>query len=231
MMNIRVILLIMLVLVFAVGLGTLSLITGSTINLQKAQAEGKATIVQDTPAGTVPHTITIYNNNSNSILAQKGTVLTSPNSQDLVIAEDKTIPARGNQTIKAYCTQPDQKATPGSQLQANQTASPEIINIIENSNPSDVTNATNSQLKIWAIVTGGDVNIYSGEAAALVQTQGTTYIKLKQDLDSAKTQVLSTFNLTEQSLKSLNTTNSTSEVKNLFEDIKNWISSTLGMKQ
>jgi hypothetical protein len=229
-MNIRVILLVLLVLVFAIGLGALSFISGSNMNLQTAQSQGKVTITQNTPAGTVPHTVTIYNNNTNPVRADKGMILTSPSSQDLVVAEDKTISPGKNETLKAYCVQPGEKATPGSQLSANQTASPEIIKIIDNSNPSEVVNATQSQLQIWALVSTTEVNTNTGEAAALIKTQGITNTQLKQNLTQAREQVFTIFNLTNETLPSLNATNSTSQVKNLFETIINWISSAVGQK-
>jgi hypothetical protein len=229
-MNIRVILLVLLVLVFAIGLGALSFISGSNMNLETAQSQGTVTITQNTPAGTVPHTVTVYNNNSNQVRADKGMILTCPSSQDLVVAEDKTIPPGKNETLKAYCVQPGEKATPGSQLSANQTASPEIIKIIDNSNPSEVVNATQSQLQIWTLVSTTEVNTNTGEAAALIKTQGITNNQLKQNLTQARQQVFTIFNLTNETLPSLNATNSTSEVKNMFETIINWISSAVGQK-
>jgi hypothetical protein len=68
------------------------------------------------------------------VVVAKGTILRSEESQDLVIIENKKISPKSNDSLQAYCIEPDQMAITGKTLKPSGTVSTEINQIISNSN-------------------------------------------------------------------------------------------------
>lgn len=226
-MNFRVILLVFVIFIFAAGFGFMSYSESLGVPLKQAYNDGKVTVVQNTTAGTVPHLVTVQNNGTRPVQVQKGDILRSNSSQDVVVAEDKSVPQNSVTNVNVYCFEPVQKAVAGAKLQPSATASSQIKKIIDNSNPSDIQNATAAQLQIWVIVSGGNLNIYTGEPAALVSTQGITFSKLRQELSDAKSSVMTTFGVTSDGLKTLagNTTSSGTGLNGITD----WLKSSFGI--
>lgn len=228
-MNFRVILLVSLIVIFAVSMGVTNFASLGGVDLEKAQADAKVEINQNTAAGTVPHTVTIKNNGTQPVTVSKGQLLNNPSSQDLVVAEDLTIPAGSNSTVKTYCTEPDQKATPGAKLTANQTANTMVLTIITDSNPSDPSSARSAQLKIWILKKGGEVDPYTGEAQAMVQSSKSTYYQLKQDLSAANNNVTTQFGLSNETLKNMTNLASPEGITSWIDALRNWFKNTMGI--
>lgn len=229
-MNLRLILLVMVVVVFAVGCGAMSFLSGGGITLEQAYDSKQVDIIQKTAAGTIPHIVTITNNGSKPLMVDKGTILKSKESQDLVIITDKKISPNNNDTVQAYCIEPDQKAVPGSSLNPSGTASSQVKQIIDSSNPADLQNATQSQLQIWIIVSKGTVDVYSGEAMAVVQNQKTKYYQLQEKLDTAKKNVMSRFNLTSEGIQNISfTVESSNSASTWISDLRQWFKNNLGI--
>lgn len=229
-MNIRLILLIMVVVVFAAGCGAMSYLSGGGTTLEQAYDNKQVEIVQNTAAGAIPHNVTIKNNGTKPVMVDKGTILKSKESQDLVIINDKKINPNNNDTVQAYCIEPDEKAVPGATLSPSGTASSQIMQIIDSSNPSDLQNATQSQLEIWIIASKGNVDVYSGESMAVVQAQKTKYYLLKEKLDTAKLSVMSRFGLTSEALQNISFTADSDNSANTFiSNIRLWFKNTVGI--
>lgn len=229
-MNIRVILLIMIVVLFAAGCGAMSFLSGGGTTLEQAYDNKQVEIVQNTAAGAIPHNVTIKNNGTKPLMVDKGTILKSKESQDLVIINDKKINPNNNDTVQAYCIEPDQKAVPGATLNPSGTVSNQIKQIIDSSNPSDLQNATQSQMQIWIIVNKGNVDVYSGEAMAVVQTQKTKYYQLKEKLDTAKANVMTRFNLTSEAIQNISfTADSDNSANTWISDSRQWFKNNLGI--
>jgi hypothetical protein len=228
-MNIRLILLIVLVVAFAGGCGAFSFLSGGGVTLEQAYDNKQAEIIQKTPAGTIPHNITIKNTGTNPLVVDKGTILKSKESQDLVIIEDKKISPNSNDTVKTYCMEPASKAIPGATLTPSGMASSQIMQIIDSSNPSDLQNATKSQLQIWIIVSKGQVDPYSGEAMAVVQNQKIKYYQLQEKLDTAKNEVMARFNLSSEAIQNLSSTDSNNPANTWISDIRQWIQRNTGI--
>jgi hypothetical protein len=229
-MNIRLILLILVVVVFAAGCGAMSFLSGGGITLEQAYDNKQVEIIQNTAAGTIPHNVTIKNNGTKPLVVDKGTILKSKESQDLVVIDGKKINPNNNDTVRAYCIEPDQKAVPGATLNPSGTASSQIKQIIDSSNPSDLQNATQSQMQIWIIVSKGNVDVYSGEAMAVVQNQKTKYYQLQEKLDTAKANVMSRFNLTSEGIENISfTLESDNSVNTVISDFRQWFKNNLGI--
>jgi len=229
-MNMRLILLIAVVVVFAAGSGAMSFLSGGGVTLEQAYDNQQVDIIQNTAAGSIPHNITVKNNGTKPLVVDKGTILKSKESQDVVIITDKKINPNSNDTVLAYCIEPDQKAVTGSSLYPSGTASSQVKEIIDNSNPSDLQNATQAQLQIWVIVTKGNVNVYSGEAMAVVQNQKTKYYQLQEKVETAKKNVMSRFNLTSEGVKNMSfSVESDNSANTWVADLRQWFKNTVGV--
>jgi hypothetical protein len=220
----------MLIVIFAAGFGAISFLSSGGITLQQAYDNNQVNIIQKTYAGSIPHNVTIKNNGSKSLVIDKGTILKGKDSQDLVIVEDKKINPNTNDTVRAYCIEPDQKAIPGKILTPSGAVSSQIKQIIDNSNPSDLQNATQSQLQIWVIVGKGNVDPYIGEAMAVVQNQKIKYYQLQQKLNTAKTEIMQRFNITQEAIQSIPTTSDSNNSANTWgSDLRQWIKINFGI--
>jgi len=229
-MNMRLILLIAVVVVFVAGSGAMSFLSGGGVTLEQAYDNQQVDIIQNTAAGSIPHNITVKNNGTKPLVVDKGTILKSKESQDVVIITDKKINPNSNDTVLAYCIEPDQKAVTGSSLYPSGTASSQVKEIIDSSNPTDLQNATQAQLQIWVIVTKGNVNVYSGEAMAVVQNQKTKYYQLQEKVETAKKNVMNRFNLTSEGVKNMSfSVESDNSANTWVADLRQWFKNTVGV--
>ena len=227
-MNMRLVFLIFLIVVFAAGFGFISYSQSTGISLNEAYGTGNIVITQNTSAGTIPHQVNIVNNGNDPVKVEVGDVLTAQSSQDLVIAENKTIKKNNTDTISAYCLDPSQRAIPGVKLKANGTSTNAVKQVIMASNINDLNNATNAQVQIWILTSGVDFNIYSGEPVAVVETQKINYTKLRQIVSDAKTAISTRFNVNVNNIDKLNQ-NGTSNSTGIVGGFINWIKSTTGI--
>ncbi|NYB52986.1 MAG: hypothetical protein HVN35_10570 [Methanobacteriaceae archaeon] len=230
-MNIRLIILIGAVLVFAGGCGMASFLSGGGITLEQAYDNNQAEIIQKTVAGTIPHNVTISNKGNKPLVVDKGTILKSKESQNLVIIEDKKITPNSNDTVKAYCMEPETKAIPGTTLNPSGMASNQIMQIISTTDPSDLQNATKSQLQIWIIVSKGQVDVYSGEAMAVVQSQKIKYYQLNEKLEIAKKSVMTRFDISSEEIQNMSSSadSGSIQVGNWLAALRQWLRTTLGI--
>lgn len=227
-MNFRLVILIFLVVLFAAGTGYLSYSQSTGIPLKEAYDSGNVVITQNTSAGTVPHQVVVANNGRDPIKVQVGDVLIANSSQDLVVAENKTVSTNSSEMVYAYCLDSSTQAVVGSKLKANGTSSNAIKQVIAGSNIHDLTNATNAQLEIWILSEGVNFNIYSGEPVALVNTQKITYTTLKQMVNTAKSNLAAQFNVKVDNIKNINQ-NSTQNSEGTIKGVYHWFKSMIGM--
>lgn len=229
-MNIRVVSVVLIILIFALVSGLLSYSVSGGIPLKEAYGNGNIQITQESTAGTIPHEVMIINNGNNDIKVKKGDVLASTVSQDLVIAEDKQISHGSNETVKAYCLYPSPRAIANTKLLPVNSTYNAVNRVINNSNPSDPQSAMKAQLQIWVITTGGNLNPYTGEPVAVVETQNITWKQLRQNITSAQSDVMTLFNVTQDQIGSLNQTQSSSgQTQSWISSTINWIKGSLGM--
>ena len=227
-MNIRVVSLVLVVLVFTLISGAMSYSVSSGAPLKEVYNTGKITVVQQTAAGTVPHQVMITNNASKSVKVKKGDVLQSTVSQNLVIAEDKTIASNSNATVKAYCLDPFQRAVVEAKLLPTNTTYSAITRVISSSNPSNSQSTMNTQLQIWVITSEGNLNQYTGEPVAVVENNNMTWSQFRQDIANAKSDVMSTFSVTEDNIKNLNQTQSNSaQTSSWIDNTISWIKESI----
>lgn len=223
-MNIKVLGIVFLIVLFALVSGLLSYSVSEGIPLKEAYSSGNIKVIQETAAGTVPHEVMITNNGNNAIKVKKGDVLTSSISQDLVIAEDKKIAVNSNETVKAYCIKSSPRAEAGTKLLPVNSTYSAVNKVLSNSNPSDSQSAMKAQLQIWVITSGGTLNPYTGEPVAVVETNDISWTQFRQDITSAKNDVMELFNINESQIKNLNQNQGQSGTGNILD----WIKSSIG---
>ena len=228
-MNIRVISVISLICLFVIASIMLIFSVSGGMSLDKAYANGNVLVVQKTDAGTIPHEVDITNNGNSTINVKKGNMLSSSLSQDLVIAEDKQINKNSTGTIKAYGIEPTKRAVANTKLLPVNNTINSINKLLNNSDPYNAQNAYNTQLEIWVIVSGGNLNPYTGEPVDVVQTKGITWTQFRQNLADAKNNVMTTFNITESEIPNLNQTSNPNS-SNWINDTINRIKSILNLK-
>jgi hypothetical protein len=202
-MNFRLILLVLLVLIFTICGIYISVLSFEANSLQETYLKGEVEIIQNTTPGSVPHIIQLKNNGKKPLLVETGQILKSNSSQDLVVAEDKTVNQNSSIYIRAYCFQPNQTAVPGAKLTPSGKASEEINQLIKNSNLADAQNSTSTQLQIWIIVSGDNLNLKTGEATVLIEKKGINNTEINNQLNDARTNLVKVLNLTEGELKKL----------------------------
>lgn len=202
-MNYRIVLVIFIIFLFAAGLGAMNFISAKGLTLESAYSDGNVNIVQQTPAGTIPHQINIENKGKDPVNVQKGTIVSSNSSQDLVIARDEVISPNSNITVPAYCIEPDQKAVENNKLAVAGMAPEVVIDIVSTSNPENPSEAIKAQFKIWNVVQGSNFNVYKGEVAAFSQKQDISFFDIKENMSTAKIEVMTKFNLTEEQMNNI----------------------------
>jgi hypothetical protein len=227
-MSIRLVFLILVIVIFAVGTGFMSYSQSPGIPLKQAYDAKKVVITQVTGPGTVPHQVSVNNTGNDPVKVMVGDVLRADSSQDLVIAENKTISSNSTDNVKAYGLEPNQRSIPGVKFRAVETSSNSIKKIIYGSNPNDLLNATATQIQIWIITSGVDFNIYTGEPVALVEQQQLSYTQFRQLVSDAKTSISTKFNVKIEEIKNLNQ-NDTSNSGNILDNFSSWLKSTTGI--
>lgn len=227
-MNIRVVAIVLIIILFALVSGFLSYSLSGGTPLKEAYNNGNIQVIQKTAAGTVPHEVVITNNQNKAIKAKKGDILTSSVSQDVVIAEDKTISPNSNETVNVYCIEPNQRANAGTNLLPVNNTYSAVNEVINNSNPSDPQSAMKAQLQIWIIMFGNNFNPYTGEPVAVMENQNITWTQFRQDIANAKNDVMTSFNVTEDQIQNLNQNQAQSnarQTQSWANNILNWIKS------
>jgi len=198
-MNIRVIGIVFIVILFALTSGYMSYSMYGGTGLTDAYSNGNIKVFQKTSAGTVPHQVTIVNNGNETITVKEGQVLTSSVSQNMVIAEDKNIGPKTNLAVKAYGLEPSERSKAGTKLLPVNTTYDAVTKVIS----LDSNNTINTQLQIWIIMTGGNLNPYTGEPVEVVDKYNLRWSQIRQDISEAKNNVMSTFNVGESELSTL----------------------------
>lgn len=223
-MNYRIILVVVVVFLFATGLGAMNFISAKGLTLEDAYKEGNIIITQQTPAGTVPHEVNVQNKGKDPVNVQKGTILSSNDTQNLVIARDEVISPNSNITVPAYCIEPDQKAVEKKKLVVSGMAPQVITEIVSTSNPENPSDALNAQLKIWTIVGGSDFNLYKGEVVALSQEQEISFYDIKENMSNAKIEVMTQFNLTDDQMSKITINSSVlNQSQSITEQAIDWL--------
>ncbi len=222
-MNLRVILLVFVVILFVLISILISFVSFENNSLSQGYQDGNVQIIQSTSPGTIPHIIIVKNNGKKPVMVESGQILTSDISQNLVVAEDEVVDQNTSESVKAYCYEPNQSAVPGSNLKPSNQASAQIETLIRNSNPSNIQNATQTQLQIWILITKDNVNINSGEAPSLVQTQQISDSQLNQDISNAKNNLMTTFNISSSEIGNLNQNSSQINLNYIITDAYNWV--------
>lgn len=227
-MNIRVASIVFIVVLFALTSGYMSYSVSSGETLNEVYNKENIQVIQSTSAGTIPHEVNVKNNGNNAIKIKKGEMLASSVSPDMIIAEDKTVEPNSNQTVKAYSLEPSERAKVGSKLLPVNTTYDSLNQIISESNPSDKQNASTTQLEIWIIMSGGNLNPYTGEPVDMVEKNDIKWTNFRQNISDAKTSIMNTFNINESEISSLK--NKDINVgQTWIEDISDYITSSLGI--
>lgn len=221
-MNVRLVFLIFLVVLFAVGTGFMSFSQTTGIPLKQAYDSGTVVLAQNTSAGSVPHQVNVTNTGRDPVKIQVGDVLKSNSSQDLVVAENKTIKQNSTDIVSAYCMDPSTRAVQGSKLTAAGSSSEAVKQVIYSSNIKDVNNATDAQIQIWILTSGVNFNIYNGEPVAMVEKENLTYTKLRQMVSDAKNEIASRFNIKVDSIGTFNQ-NATKSSGGIVNGLLSWL--------
>lgn len=227
-MNIRVTGIVFIVILFALTSGYMSYSISGGKALNEVYNKENIQVIQSTSAGTVPHEVNVKNNGNDAIKVKKGEVLSSSISPDMIIAEDKTVEPKSNETVKAYSLEPSKRVNVGSKLLPINTTYDSLNQIISESNPSDKQNASTTQLEIWIIMSGGNLNPYTGEPVDMVEKNDIKWTNFRQNISDAKTSIMNTFNINESEISSLK--NKDINVgQTWIEDISDYITSSLGI--
>ncbi len=203
LMNIRVVLVTLTILVFAVGFGTLNYMADQELNLMQAYEEGNIEIIQKTDAGVVPHELLLFNNGERPIKVERGYTLISDASQDMVIAREEIIAPGKNNTIMAYSLTTEANVEQDIVMSVSKKAPELIQDLIDNTNPQNPTEALKTQLKIWILTSDGEVNIYQGEAQSLSREQRISFSALENNITTARIELMAQFNLTEEEMANM----------------------------
>lgn len=227
-MNIRVAGIVFIVVLFTLTSGYMSYSVSSGDALNEVYNKENIQVIQSTSAGTVPHEVNVKNNGNNAIKVKKGEVLESSVSSNMIIAEDKTVEPNSNETVKAYSLEPSERVNVGSKLLPVNTTYDSLNQIIDESDPSNKQSALNTQLEIWIIMSGGNLNPYTGEPVAVVEKNNIKWTELRQNISDAETSIKNTFNVNESQISSLKNKDINAG-QTWIDDISDYISSSLGI--
>ncbi len=227
-MSIRLVFLIFLIVAFAAGTGFISYSQSTGISLKQAYDNGNLVITQNTSAGTVPHQINLVNSGNDPVKVKVGDILVTNSSQDLVVAENRTVEKNSTVLVVAYCIEPSERAVSGTKFAVGNPAPDAVKEIIYGSNTKDIANATSAQVQIWILATGNNLNIYSGEPVAMVETQNLTYTQLRQIVEDGKTSISTRYNIGVNEIKNLNL-NETSNSSGVINGFLSWLKTSTGI--
>jgi len=227
-MSIRLVFLIFLIVAFAAATGFISYSQSTGISLKQAYDNGNLVITQNTSAGTVPHQINLVNSGNDPVKVKVGDILVTNSSQDLVVAENRTVEKNSTVLVVAYCIEPSERAVSGTKFAVGNPAPDAVKEIIYGSNTKDIANATSAQVQIWILATGNNLNIYSGEPVAMVETQNLTYTQLRQIVEDGKTSISTRYNIGVNEIKNLNL-NETSNSSGVINGFLSWLKTSTGI--
>ena len=227
-MSIRLVFLIFLIVAFAAGTGFISYSQSTGISLKQAYDNGNLVITQNTSAGTVPHQVNLVNSGNDPVKVKVGDILVTNSSQDLVVAENRTVEKNSTVLVVAYCIEPSERAISGTKFAVGNPAPDAVKEIIYGSNTKDIANATSAQVQIWILATGNNLNIYSGEPVAMVETQNLTYTQLRQIVEDGKTSISTRYNIGVNEIKNLNL-NETSNSSGVINGFLSWLKTSTGI--
>ena len=227
-MSIRLVFIIFLIVVFAAGTGFVSYSQSTGITLKQAYDTGNVVITQNTSAGTVPHQVNLVNSGNDPVKVKVGDILVANSSQDLVVAENRTVEKNSTVSVMAYCIEPSERAVSGTKFTVGNPAPDAVKEIIYGSNPKDIANATGAQVQIWILASGNNLNIYSGEPVAMVENQNLTYTQLRQMVADGKTIISTRYNVGVEEIKNLNL-NETSNSSGVINGFLSWLKTTTGI--
>lgn len=218
--------LVLVVLIFTVGGTYLNVHSFESSSLKDTYNAGDLEIIQNTTTGSVPHTIQVKNNAQKPVKVEMGQIFGSNSYQDMVVAEEKTVNQNSTMYISAYCYEPNQVAKPGEKLKPTGKASPELIQIIKNSNLADANSTLQAQIQIWIIVSGDKINTTSGKAQILMQNNSLTTAQMSQFINQSRSNLAQSLDVNEGELKNINPTSNPgtivmSWVNGFFSWIKN----------
>jgi len=202
-MNIRVIGVVVIIVLFALTSGYISYSMYGGTGLKDVYSNKNIQVIQKTNAGSVPHEVTVKNNGNDAITVKKGETLASSISSNMVFAEDKSIGPKTEGTVKVFSLEPSKRAIAGTKLLPVNTTYDAVTQVIKSTDLSNSDSTYNAQLQIWEIMTGGNLNPYSGEPVALVKNKNLKWSQFRQDISKAKSDVMSKFNVNENELGSL----------------------------
>jgi len=160
---------------------------------------------------------------------KKGNVLSSTITQDIVIAEERRIIPGSTETLKMYGIEPSKRAFVNTKLLPVNITYYGVNQVIIDSDPYDLQSAYGAQLKIWIIMSGGNLNPYTGEPVAVVETKKITWTQFRQDIADSKISVLKTFNITESEIQNLNEKQKLNP-QNWVDNAINWIKASSGIQ-
>ncbi|BAZ98658.1 hypothetical protein [Methanothermobacter sp. EMTCatA1] len=200
----RIILVIGTIFLFAFLSGLLGYVTMGGPDLETAYHEGNVEITQKSSAGEVPHTIEVKNSGQRPVRVKTGTILRSETSGDLVTAEDAEVAPESSAEVLAYSLEPERRTMKGSDLEPAGTVPSLMQDVISSSNPENPQEAFRTQLMIWVLARGDDLNIYRGEVYATVKWRDMRFYQLRDNITAVKSEIASEYGLTEDQLNEVN---------------------------
>jgi len=106
-------------------------------------------------------------------------------------------------TYQAYCMEPYQRAAPGTNLNNGGLAPAVIVQTVQGSDPSNSASAYHAQLRIWVLVTGGNVDINRGEVVSMMALNGISTDQLNADLADVENEVRNDYGVSEDQIYGL----------------------------
>ncbi|MDI9618434.1 hypothetical protein [Methanothermobacter sp.] len=204
-MNARILLVISLIFIFAFLSGGIGYITLGGPDLASAVRDGSAEVIQKGGAGDVPNTVEIRNTGNKPVRVDSGTLLASNTSGDLVIATDTHVSPGSAEDVPAYSVEPEERTVPGVKLEPAGKAPALMVDVLS-SNPADPSEAFNTQLKVWVLARGDELNIYRGEVYAMVKKRDMRFYQLRENITAVRSELMDEYGLTEEQLSELNIT-------------------------
>ncbi|MGB9838620.1 hypothetical protein [Methanothermobacter sp.] len=203
-MNSRILLVISLIFIFAFLSGWIGYITLGGPDLASACRDGSAEVIQKGIAGEVPNTVEIRNTGNKPVRVDTGTLLASKTSGDLVIATDTIVSPGTVEDVPAYSVEPEDRTLEGVKLEPTGKAPALMVDVLSSSNPADPSEAFTTQLKLWVLSRGDELNIYRGEVYAMVKKRDMRFYQLRENITAVRSELMDEYGLTEEQFSELN---------------------------
>lgn len=203
-MNARILLVISLIFIFAFLSGGIGYITLGGPDLASAVSDGSAEVIQKGSAGDVPNTVEIRNTGNKPVRVDTGTLLVSNTSGDLLIATGTHVSPGSAEDVPAYSVEPEERTVPGVKLKPAGKAPALMVDVLSSSNPADPSDAFTTQLKLWVLARGDELNIYRGEVYAMVKKRDMRFYQLRENITAVRSELMDEYGLTEEQLSELN---------------------------